>query len=278
MCATCSDGFVCESQQCARLRPAEAPDFLIVAVSGHCNPARCGTSYNDEYLHFEGTVDAIAEPMTSAGFSVGYIAFTDNFYDEPVGGTPSALGYLSLLGTLANVRDQWISDFANPTRLIVVGHSHGAVWSHLALHTLDGWGTPVPVDFLIDLDAVSDGWQEKAFLGFGDDWGNVLYGYTVREGVSWPFDPWNVVDAFSVPGVGNAEDIEDIVPASALINIEVWSSDGTSIRDRDQNHRRDGSLTDLYFFMSEENHENTVLPRSDAVQAVQQALRDGYAL
>ena len=33
-----------------------------------------------------------------------------------------------------------------------------------------------------------------------------------------------------------------------------------------------------FFFMSAENHENTVLPRSDAVQAVQQALRDGYAL
>lgn len=276
--ADCSDRGCLTAPVCApNPRPLDTPDVLIVAVSGHCNPFRCFTSYNDEYLNSGGTLRAIAAPFLDRGLQVSSLAATDNFYDEPVGAeTPAAYGFLSLLARLEWVRDNLVADWDDPTRIVVVGHSHGTVWAHLALHVLEQEGSPVPVDVLVDLDAVSEGWEDKVSLGFGDAWGSVIQDYTSRTGTVWPFEIWNSADSWVVPGDAGLLDIEDIVPDSVTVNLEVWSSDGTAIRDRDPNIRLDGSTTGFARIQSVENHEGTVEPGSDSIEWVTEAITAAY--
>jgi hypothetical protein len=267
------------------LRPPGIPDVLVVAVSGHCNPATCGTYPNIEYLGRDGIPAAIARSLLERGGVVEQFLVTDNFYDVPAAaalpGTPAARGFLSLLNALRTARDVYVSDWDNPTRIIVVAHSHGTVWSHLALHVLESEGAPIPVDLLVDLDAVSNGWQAKAAFGFGDAWGAVIQDYTIRTGVSWPFAPWNVVDAFTVAGVVGAQDIEDITPFSALNNLEVWAATSGLVPgapDRDVNHRVDGSTEGVLLFRSVQSHNGTAEPGSDSITTTADVVRALYGL
>lgn len=269
----------------ANPRPLDTPDFVIVAVSGHCNPTTCGTYPNIEYLARDGTIRAIAQPLLDTGARVDGYYLTDNFYDVPVGsalpGTPAAFGFLSLLNVLRYTRDELVSDWDNPTRVIVVAHSHGTVWAHLGLHVLEGEGAPLPVDLVIDFDAVSDGWQTKGFIGFGDAWGAVMTEYTTRTGTVWPFAVWNVVDAFAIPGVVPPQDIEDIVPNFALFNLEVWAASGpfpTISPDREINHRLSGTLDGVLLFRSVESHNGTVRVGSDSVTNATGIVREIYGL
>lgn len=274
----CDDVDCASSVPCApRLRPAGTPDFLIFAVSGHCDPTTCGTGANIEYLFREGTVEAVAAPMADRGFVVHAFLAVDGFYDDPPGSAdPASFGFLSLLAEMRSARDTLVAGWDNPTRIIVLAHSHGTVWAHLALHVLEQEGNPLPVDILIDLDAVSDGWEDKIALGFGDAWGAVLQNYTTSTGTVWPFAVWDPADAWTVAGSSVVRDIEDIVPLSAVANLEVWSMDGTFIRDTDFNVRVDGTTTNFAFFHAAENHGGTVSPTSSSIRWVQENIVAAY--
>ncbi len=245
---------------------------MFVAVSGHCLPG-CGLSPNAEYLLSRGTVHALAEPFLAEGFAVSAFAATDNFFDEP-----DALGFLSLVQGLLDIREELVARWDNPTRFIVVAHSHGAVWAHLALFVLEGWGAPLPVDVLVDLDALSLGWEDKAFLGIGDAWAPIIRAHARDTGQMWPFDIANASDSVRIPGLTSPQDIEDVVPDSVLINLEVWSDDGLGVRDSQLNHRLDGSERDLVLFRALENHETTDDPRSQSVTWAARQLRTIYGL
>ena len=264
-------------------RPVGTPDFLILAVSGHCNPAACGSYPNVEYLARDGTVAAIARPLLDTGASVQGFYGTDNFYDVPVGsaqpGTPAAFGFISLLNVMRAARDELVADWDNPTRVIVIGHSHGTVWTHLGLLVLQAEGLPLEVDLLIDFDAVSYGWQEKAGLGFGDSWGAVMAEYTTRTGTVWPFEVWNVVESIVIPGLV-PQDIEDIVPNSTF-NMEVWAGGSGLVPgapDRELNHSLDGTINSVPPFRSVEDHNGTVRVGSDSVTAATATVRALYGL
>ncbi len=239
--------------------------MVVIGVSGHGLGAEI---YNPDYLGMQGTLDVFADAYTVRGQNVVTYAFTDNLqsYETP-GGVPLAYGFLSLLATLETINRDWISTFDNPTRVVVVAHSHGTVWAHIALHVLEQRGEPIPVDFLIDIDAVSTGWESDLGTFFiGDNWATEIINYSTAQGLTWPFPIWDAEDAFAIPGVAEAQDIEDVVPFSVRANLEVWSSDATGISDIDPNHRSDGSIPAGYrFFVSASNHETTDNPSSDAV-------------
>lgn len=274
-----ADGACTGPEPVPNLRPADSPDFVIVAASGHCFGITC-PSYNPDYLAREGAVQAIVELIEARGRSAGWAAFSDSLYDwhNTSTGEILAYGWLTMLAFLDFVRTEWIADFDNPTRVIVLGHSHGTVWAHLALMVLELEGTPIPVDFLIDLDGVSIGWEDDLGTAFvGDTWARELIAYTRETGTSWPFDVWNAADSFVVPGVSALQDVEEIVPSSVLVNLEVWSSDGAGLRDTQPNWRRDGTTTNIFRMQSLVNHGNTALPRFDAMRWVVESIDGAYA-
>lgn len=244
-------------------RPPGTPDVLVFAVSGHCNPLRCGTSPNDEYLESGGAIAALTQPLLDSGLTVETYTATDNFYDVASTGDH---GFLSLLDEMEYARDFLVADWDDPTRVIVVGHSHGAVWAHLALHVLEQRGRPIPVDVLVDLDGVSAYWEDKVGVtGFGDGWGPIIQSHADRTGTVWPFPIWAPTDQFVIPGRSEFFDIEEIVPDSTLHNLEVWSSDGVELADSQHNLRLDGGEAAIRFFHASENHENTAVPGYSAV-------------
>jgi hypothetical protein len=246
-------------------RPAGTPDVVFVAVSGHCL-APCPYDYNDEYLFSGGTIDVLAQPFLDSGYAVEAVPISDNFYDQE-----HAYGFLTLVQTLLDMREQLVGSWDNPTRFIVVGHSHGTVWAHLALMVLEEWGVPLPVDVLVDIDGLSLGWEDKVLLGFGDAWAPLIRAHMAETGQTWPFDIANASDSVTIPGQDYLQDVEDLLPNSVAVNLEIWSSDGTlpePVRDSQANHRYDGSERDILWFRSAENHENSDNPGSDTVDWV----------
>ena len=250
-------------------RPPGTPDLVFIAVSGHCLVG-CPYSYNDEYLVTDGTIDALAQPFLDAGWAVSSFATTDNFHDQP-----NARGFLTLVQGMLDMREQYVADWDNPTRFIVVGHSHGAVWAHLALHVLEQWGVPLRVDALVDIDGLSLGWEDKVAFGFGDAWGPVIRAHMRDTGQTWPFDIANAADSWGIPGLSTLQDTEDVVPDSVLVNLEIWSSDATfpePVRDSQPNHRLDGSEDNILWFRSTRNHERSDDADSDTVDWVRREL------
>ena len=57
-------------------RPADAPDFVVFGVSGHCLGG-CPSSYNPEYLLSEGTLDVVMDALDGNGWTAqcqGYVS------------------------------------------------------------------------------------------------------------------------------------------------------------------------------------------------------------
>lgn len=144
------------------------PDFLIIGVSGHAVSAETTTP----------TTCTRRGPSTSLGRDRPPWALGRGLRVQR---QPSELraprwrsvayGFRSLLETLSTIRRDWISAYDDPTRVIVVADSHGTVWAHLALQMLAARGQPIPVEYLVDLDAVSVGWKDDTFsVGVGDRW------------------------------------------------------------------------------------------------------------
>lgn len=258
-------------------RPADAPDVVLVTVSGHCFTT-CADGRNPEYLITERqTYLPITNLLESQGISWAAYGYTDNFYNIVDTATGELLdaGFLQLLADLEIIRDQWIGDFDNPTHVMVLGHSHGTVWAHLALLVLEWWGVPIPVDILIDLDGNSLSWEDDTFTFFvGDNWGDVIRAYNRETGMTWPFAIDNAADLWLVAGVADAQDTEDLVPNSVIANIEVFSNGDPY--DPDPNHRRDGSRTNLVSFGPTSTHNGVTEPTSEAMRWVTENIRAAY--
>lgn len=235
-------------------RPAEAPDFVVVGVSGHCFGFSCPSEdYSPEYLEAGGSLEAIATAIAADGGSVTFEAYGDSFWSYPAedGWTPGVRGFLELVEDLNWIYDNWMAGFENPTIPIVVAHSHGTVWAHTALHLLDY----VPVLLLVDLDGESLGWESDTWTldTIGDDWAFVAEDFYYENvddwplSVDWHFDIWDAANAWDIPGVAGLQDIEDVVPWNVGVNIETASTDSV-IQDGEPNHRLDGSQDHIYRF------------------------------
>jgi len=248
-------------------RPAGSPDVLILSVSGHCFDC-FGQEYNDEYMLDRGTPQAVAAVYERRGLTTAIWDYGDAFYTW-VDGDDDVLvwGWLDLVAHLRSVERRWMRGFVDPTRIVVVAHSHGTVWAHSAL-----WETGVPVETLIDLDGVCLAWEDDSWsFGMGDAWMSVIDTYTASSGEPAWFDLANGCDSWSVPGVDRPQDIKEVVPDSARLNLEVTSSDWL-LYDANVNWRADGTYGDIYGFSSEENHSGVLDPQSDAMRWVVDAL------
>ena len=243
-------------------RPADSPDVLVVSVSGHCTSC-VGWSYNDEYLVDRGTPQAFAEDLRDAGLSVEVWDYADAFYTwtDGEGGDVLVWGWLHLVSHLEQVRDQWVAGFSNPTRLVVIGHSHGVVWSHAALLAVPD----LPVDALVDLDGVCLSWEDDSgTLGVGDDFAETIRDYQSATGTGWSLDLTNPCESWQIPGVSGWQNLDDVVPPSAAVNLEVRSADWW-IYDSQLNWRPDGTWGEVYTWDSNQDHGDVVLPGLDAL-------------
>lgn len=264
-CVAYDDG---TNSDIANPRPADSPDVVIFSVSGHCGPETClGSEWNGEYLYESGTVDAFADPLRERGLRVANVAAIDDWFtwvddnDEVL-----AMGFLGLLDALYMVNEDWIADYDNPTRVIMVAHSHGDVWAHIAVHVADD----VPIDVLVDFDGVSVGW-EAPVAGVGDNWQEVILSESAEHGLEWPFEIWEATDYWQVPGHAGLHDIEDLVPDNVDLNLAIVATPtpaqaAAGIWDSESNLRLDGTTRRIKECQSVENHSHVYRPGKDCME------------
>ena len=260
-------------------RPADAPAVVVLSVSGHCFASECAVlGYNREYLYSQGTLDVALHSVWSSGYEVLLLDFADEFYNWVSTSDPNHVfvyGFLDMLEEMAFIRDEWVSDFVDPTRVILVGHSHGTVWAHIAAFLMPD----LPIDLLVDLDGESLGWEGlvPGIPSVGDEWADVILDYSIENGVTWPFAIWDPANSISVPGLSQWQDIEDVVPDHVQLNVEVQSEDPV-ISDAEDNHRLDGSTTRIITGRTSEDHSELAEPNSDAVLWVKDVVQEFYYL
>lgn len=261
-----SEGTDLAAVSTATLRPLGSPDVLVVTVSGHC--ANCASEYNGEYLEGWGVPATLEGVIEDEGLSVETWTYVDELYSWTRGSEVLVYGYLALVQDLEWVEQNWIADFDNPTRIVLLGHSHGVVWAHSAAIAVE-----VPIEVLIDLDGVCMNWEDDDWaFGVGDDWNQEVDRYEQRNGqLSW-FDLSNPCDSWDL-GPGQAMNIDDVVPWNVGVNLEVRSNDWL-LFDSQDNLRYDGT-SDTLTFMSDLSHMNILDPSGDAMAWVRGRLRSG---
>lgn len=240
------------------LRPADAPDVMVLGVSGHCLPIMglCDGNFNPEYLSNAGTIEAISHPLfEEAGLGVQYGAFVDGWYswvdteDELL-----AAGFVDLVATLEVAHADWMDGFDNPTRIVLLGHGHGVVWTHLAARALPD----VPIEAIVDLDGVSAGWgSDEGFFGVDDEWPSSIPEFVAESDRTWPIDDWRADP--------------DHVSDNVVLNLEVWSTpnpfqEGSDVFDGEPNARDDGSTHGIRTCTSATDHFGVYEPGSDCME------------
>ena len=255
-------------------RPHNAPDVLLLAVSGRCPPNCLAPDDNIDYLTPRGTVQAVVSALEAQGLSVVSYAVAAHLGQHTprtisqaqVGAGRSVAasqdGFLQLEARLNTAYTDWIRERSNPTRIVLLAHSHGVVWTHALVRA----HPEVPIATMIDLDGVCDFWET--------DNRRQVRAYVSQLGRN----PWgfNLSDPCGSVRVGNVRyDLKDVVYPNVAVNLEVQSQrlvgrEGGSVItnfpfDGLQNVRSDGSRTGLLMFRSAgETHSSVSKPGSRA--------------
>lgn len=254
-------------------RPTGSPDIVLFAVSGHTLTGNT----NEPYLQETGQRLAMTL-RRQLGASVELRLYGDELYSWG-----QDAGFIELTNDMLEVAlawqldpaSEWKQEFDNPTRSVVLGHSHGVVWAHHAVET-----TPeLLVDLLVDYDAVSLYWQEESLTGIGDNWfSEIEVYYDANGGNPWLHD----VRFLSWKTSGGAADIKDIAPDNVLANVEFWAdpSLGESILgvyDTELNVRWDGTKDGVFGVQTSESHRSIDDPDSEATEVLEELLLKFYA-
>ena len=248
------------------------PHVIIVAASGH--PLTPSTAPHTETLIGRGTIGAITALLSEENTRLVYAwDHADEFYSRDSAGnelTPYdtsdfvSFGFLHLLEDLRFIQNEWVEGVEEPTRVVLVGHSHGVVWNHIAAHMVPD----LPIDVMVDYDGTSEAWDGIGPTGLtADGWDQVILDYSAATGAVWPFEVWLARDAWEVDGAASPVDIEDLVPPNVAVNLEIHS-DGLLLFDEDANVRSDGSIDGIELFESFEGHDEVADPTSDATEWV----------
>ncbi|RTR28993.1 hypothetical protein [Deinococcus radiophilus] len=131
-----------------------APDVVILGMSGHCAPPCVSPTDNYDNLGHNGTLDLLADAVSTAGYSVqvsGYTSSVRESFGSPRV-SPEQRGWPALRRDYVRIRREWADD---PPRLVLVGHSHGVPW----LHQLVRQFPDQPVAALLDIDGVCGLWN-----------------------------------------------------------------------------------------------------------------------
>ena len=235
----------------AHLRPEDAPDALVVGFAGRCGleivlVGCAAPDDNEGYLDDDDaqSVQAIAETLEDLGYSVSWLNGRAHL-ESKADSDSLGMGYKDIADFMEFAKTSWISDFDNPTRLVLVGHSHGAVWASLL-----AWNFPeLTFDYAVYLDGICRLWwddQKPYFVREFDRAG---------ERRPFPLDENRVLGpckALRVPG-RLRQDIEDVTPDNVVIGLEVQA--GTFVpRDLEPNRRQSGDTSDLYTIVSKDPH------------------------
>jgi len=224
-------------------RPAEAPDIVLLTVSGRnldLLDLFCPPECNLPYL---GDAGGAGESLQTEIESLGYTVERDDYiaalqsYDDDGDSIADRLGFLQLVSDLVWIRDNWIGTFEDPTKIVIYAHSHGCVWAHIAASVVPD----CPIEVLASIDGVCLQW-EADHDGSVDD-------YVNANGNPWPWDISSPCDEWTVPGQGDRLDTKDVVFDNVRFNLEVKST-GVNllfglIADTVDNRRLDGTETDI---------------------------------
>ncbi len=242
------------------VRPDGAPDLVIIAFSGHCGLV-CNTRNTWSYLDraSEGTggvavLDGIVRAYQRLGFNAIETFSASSFVTSHYSSISDEIeaGYLQAQAYLDDVKAEWIDGYDDPTRVVVLGHSHGTVWaSLLAMNNLD-----VTFDAFISLDAICWMWWNKHKQYIHE---------TFVEGpwqIPFPLDQGDPCGTLAIPGVAKRMNINDVVSANVIYGLEarttvrLFSFDPNVLADDDVNVRINGSSQNIWGVTAGESHAN----------------------
>ncbi len=172
------------------------PQVALLVSNGHSPVA-------PDYMGVT-TAPQLANAITGAGYTVETTTFTDD-----------VTSYAAFVAKLGQIRDTWINGVQDPTRVVVVGHSHGVVRSHAAIRAVPD----CPVELLVDLDGSSVGWSllthgpENAQIG-----GAPEGAYNLGVQILCPAHP-------AVMSAAGNHDLEDVVFPHVVKAYEVRSAE-----------------------------------------------------
>jgi hypothetical protein len=222
------------------------PQIALLMSSGHSPLA-------PNYLSV-GTGPQLQAAIAAAGYTVQTFYFTDD-----------ATSYQTFLSRLGSIRDEWIVGVDVPTRVVIVGHSHGCVRSHAALRAV----TDCPVELLLDLDGSSVGWtplshpSENALIGGAPEGAYALGVQLTCAGQASAGGPHDLEDTV-FPSVRKGYEVRSggviLNPANPLQLIEY---------DERWNARADGTTTGLTCVFSGTTHTEVAAPGSPTLGAAQ---------
>ena len=225
--------------------PNPGPQIALLLCNGHSPLA-------PNYL-----LGATGPQLEAALLGAGYTVETSYFTDDVGGGTPG--GYAELVAKLQAIRDTWITGRTDPTRIVLIGHSHGCVRSHAAMRAVPD----CPIRLLVDLDGSSVGWS--------------LLSHGAENGVigGAPEGAYNIaatIACAAYPQVTSAPppfDLEDVVFGNVQEALEVRSGDvvinpANPLQlipyDERWNARPDGTTTGLACYYSGTPHAEVASP------------------
>jgi len=251
-------------------RPVGSPDVLIFGISGRCGPPCQAPQDNWDYLTERGTLKAVAAVFEQRGLKVeveGYAERITTDFTSRRSKLPQR-GILDLLGDYQRLTSALVLGRSNPARVIIVGHSHGAVWAHY-LSRLFG---QVPVAALIDLDANCAAWN-------ADHSAETV----AATSAVWQGDPQRspLLACSSALIGGQTVRLKDLVWPNVAVNLEVQSkrfpASGGDVPgfyinylfDLTPNQRLGGDKAGIQTFVSvHEDHSGVSYPGSRAVEWV----------
>ena len=214
------------------------PDVLLMTFSGHTSSAvPLSSAANQTYLDATGSAGPKLRALFEGrGYTVVERHFADRLRapDADANGLPDRLdqlGFLEALSVLRQAAEAWVDGQATPTRIVVVGHSHGATWAHLLCEAADGRVSPGPlgIHVLVTLDGVQTSWDAE-HTGQLMAWWDALPGKTF-QGFHLARDVSTSSDAI-VADAGN-RNVKDVVWPVVRFAYEVMGDDPLGIILRD---------------------------------------------
>lgn len=240
-----------------------APDVVILSMSGRCTQPCVAPRDNYDYLSSRGTLDLLADTFAVQGYAVqakGYAANAAAEFKSPYIRQPQ-WGYATLRADLAEIRRNWLKPGGH-TRVVLLGHSHGATW----LHYFSRVNQDIPIALQIDLDSICFAWASDFR----------------REISKLDWNTWNEpspLEACATMRVaGRNVQAKDIVWPNVQRHLEVQSkrfparptaAGGLPVNymfELSTNTRLDGTQAGLQVFLSRrEDHSAVTYPNSEAM-------------
>lgn len=259
-----------------KLRPSGTPDVVIIGFAGRCASITlqpCNPPFDNwSYLQDRGTQQAVIDAFNSLGYTTEYFnasAYLYRHYSRV--SKREDLGYLEAEAYLNRVVKDWVADYANPTRIVLLAHSHGTVWASLL-----AWNHPdVKFDYFISLDGICFWWPEDNLKK-----NRIIESYYDPLGLRrpWPLNPEEGETACASKEL-DGKDVNDVFPENVYYGLEAISKDviGLNVnylQDHDPNIRADGSKRRIWTIKSRtEDHSEVTNPAGPAMHWVADAIK-----